>query len=1649
VAVCRAARGRSNEGDRHPPPRLRPPLSPMPVADHETQRQLDALQAQYAAQGAAAGSSVRAFHEMMRSNAAAPPETAYERFLAQKAAANTHQSSDMNPKRQDYMLLKDGLDMTFRTMMNDASRMRANLSELGVALGQEQRAKVAERVEQMPLPPSIAEQFSEQQRVLVEQRRVLEQLRHERNLEESDRFWTMRNNRARYHGTDGGDNDPSAPPPIAPDVMNEAQRMLRGLPPSMLHPDATTALIPARDGYLLVEFEGLEGFLLRQLDGTSYGVRVLGGSSVSIATAGVDGPVDDDGTLHPRKVQVTIPSSSAGKEIDVEVSIRGTEGNATAVVPFRDIREDRGEAQLVKLTPTGSWATPEAKLFIKVAICGVAPTDEAGHQLAHTRVVQSQVSCPRSDYPGPELGPSQAHCRQQYRDWERRGRPEVADDIETLVQAPAQPGRQVGGKAPAQPGAAQPTLRATPVKPETPSESEGDDEGTAEEEPEPGIFGGIFAGFRERGAPTASEEPEPLPPMFGPAPVEEPEPAPPWSGRLFGSFGGQPARAEAIHTEEPEPAPPWTGGFFAGFGDNTSPGAPAGPTEEPEPTPRSSGFFASLTERFFPAEAEPEPVPEKAERSQSLGPAAKRSTTPQRQRKQQQQRADVTPPRTRYHQRQEQKHQPQQPPHQKQHQQRKQQEQQLQRDQQHRQQKQQASITPPRTRDPQRQQQRQEQNDEVQQNWQQHVEQHFLPGQFREEQVQHQEQGCSRHRRWATNRYNPGENVIASFSGFQERSEDSQPPIMAFVGLHQPPDRGGGKGGGGRGGVGARGGASRSGGGGGDFMDALDPTALVADVRVALGFESAADATARRKATEAAEVRLQLHPPNSTMTLSELFTELRASFDRGLLGTKEVAQDVLEFAARCSSKSAIARENISEAMLSQYAAMLLDALYSYIDSPTLCMWTVEGLVSIFNHVEDHRAQLGIPLFNAFAHAAVKFEGQPEVIELHCRLLAGLATVASPDCCAEPPLIDYVLTILEHAQGRLPPLTAEHALAVLCAVRSSHRIGTQIRHTLLLLRGFKSDVYLATRMLVTVAELYEVMSDEIEKEEGARQAAREQAEADGYVPNEKVVSCFDRGVPPGGVDVRLASTVLDLYPGHRKVAGAAIRALSAMCRISSEHLHLVMTADLRALVAAQRRHVVSRSVNLHIAEAVLLAAEREPEIIGTAATLVVAATLRAFPQDPEVAASALEAMSLIAQRGQHVRTVIDSVPPTELVTIGEAHATNTRVNSPLCTLLGTEAMSSNEIREDIINSGAIAVPLRALNFIHADPGFVLAALRSLKCLAFRSREALQQVAHLRGAKILIGVLERHATNPEIVHPVLQAISAICKLELLRLQLVSVENPESFHVLDKILHAACATANQDADILAQACCALGTLTASEHEQDHSRLVKAIDNRLMSTMVARVEQGCPEYAGGLAYCGRVIAVAAGTELYAGRMLSESGAEVTSLPSAAPRKDPLKGKRIRKPRDMPEKVGVDDEEYDIFAPLRGLGLGPMSKLPQTASVSAPQVGEVASSPQNIHGGGEGGRILSGHSPATAAGGNGEGGLLGGLFGGGSDEASGNTVRGGTRTSRPRTFKHKSDEPEEEDVLGLGMLVGMLGGMVGQEEEEQRDECDRSSGFF
>jgi len=307
------------------------------------------------------------------------------------------------------------------------------------------------------------------------------------------------------------------------------------------------------------------------------------------------------------------------------------------------------------------------------------------------------------------------------------------------------------------------------------------------------------------------------------------------------------------------------------------------------------------------------------------------------------------------------------------------------------------------------------------------------------------------------------------------------------------------------------------------------------------------------------------------------------------------------------------------------------------------------------------------------------------------------------------------------------------------------------------------------------------------------------------------------------------------------------------------------------------------------------------------------------------------LATLCDNNEHSGMLLDAAPANELVKLGELHMTNPKIIDPVLRLLATEAFDSIKVREELIRSSAVAVPLRALDFAWADAKISVLALIALKRLTFRSRDALRQCHRANGINVVWKLLQLHQKDPIVVREALSTIAYIAKHPKARLQLINLWQVETLDVLDQILHIVSLTVGEDGDILAQGVLALGTLTANQDPVVEQHLRKQIDKNLLNEAIWRAAAELPiiEFVGtrnAPAICEYLLEIALPSELYHDRVFTKGGRLIADLPELhklADMPDPLEPPaRRQRAKDAAEQVGAEDK-FDIFAPLRGLGVG------------------------------------------------------------------------------------------------------------------------------
>lgn len=606
-------------------------------------------------------------------------------------------------------------------------------------------------------------------------------------------------------------------------------------------------------------------------------------------------------------------------------------------------------------------------------------------------------------------------------------------------------------------------------------------------------------------------------------------------------------------------------------------------------------------------------------------------------------------------------------------------------------------------------------------------------------------------------------------------------------------------------------------------------------------------------------IGLKLRPPSSIEPVKVLFDKLRKAMQRSGL-TAAHAQMALELAARVAQPGALAVEEAGaiDDRLAEYAGVMLDSLQSYTESVTMCLWCLDALIGILGAASSgYHAQLAVVVYDAYENVAFRFSRNRDV-EVHERLLAGLVAVIGPESNVnEESVVDYVVDQLSSHRGSLPPRTIEHALGILCAVAAAHRLDDQLEHVVCALRDFKSDAHLATRALVAIAELGAISTAAAPRVGAAR----------------------DDG------DVRLVLNAMDLYASHRKMAGAGAKALATLARLDDRRLAAIVSTGQRVMLQAQRTHVDSRSVNLHVAEVLREAARAQPELLTDASVTLLAQSLRAHWRDAEVAAASLDALAYVASAAssQHLEKVLKVFPASQVLTLGDAHtATNATTTAALLRLVATLAEASPSHGRHFVANGVAEVCLRAIE-VQTDDGAVAAvACQALKRLAIASREAQQSVAKLDAIRPLYGALVQHREDPQVARHSLAAIAVVAQKREARLQLADPGDPSARLRLQAIMDAAAFLAPRDPDVLAWACCAVGALTFAEEEdgkgwQTDARRV--VSEKVLQSVCRNIGRERPAFRTDALYFLQLLNRAPVYDLAVRRLLGRDGSEVGRL--------------------------------------------------------------------------------------------------------------------------------------------------------------------------
>jgi len=342
----------------------------------------------------------------------------------------------------------------------------------------------------------------------------------------------------------------------------------------------------------------------------------------------------------------------------------------------------------------------------------------------------------------------------------------------------------------------------------------------------------------------------------------------------------------------------------------------------------------------------------------------------------------------------------------------------------------------------------------------------------------------------------------------------------------------------------------------------------------------------------------------------------------------------------------------------------------------------------------------------------------------------------------------------------------------------------------------------------------------------------------------------------------------------------------------------------------------------------------PSLITEGSVVLLAQSLRTHWRDPQVATAALEALLGIVTGGQHLQRVVEAFPVSQVIQVGEAHFADPRVAAPLNKIIAVMAGTSESHRIDLSKAGAVSIGARSLeeNIHHAKT--VEAASQAIKALATRSPEALGHVTRLSGIRVLFDALVVHRADATVVRSVLAALAAAGQDADGRVQLIDPENPDTGMLLEAIVRTASELATSDADILAQACCAVGTLTFVEEDAlkgKQATMRRPVDLQQLEILCDAMRSAHGRsFAVDATYFQQLVNAAPKCDLSPPRLLSRSGAEVNQLRYKRPedvlaeaQQGQLNTDALLNQKEDIDQVMAELSKYDVFEHLRGLGVG------------------------------------------------------------------------------------------------------------------------------
>lgn len=534
--------------------------------------------------------------------------------------------------------------------------------------------------------------------------------------------------------------------------------------------------------------------------------------------------------------------------------------------------------------------------------------------------------------------------------------------------------------------------------------------------------------------------------------------------------------------------------------------------------------------------------------------------------------------------------------------------------------------------------------------------------------------------------------------------------------------------------------------------------------------------------------------------LQDLFAALRAAQRSRSLRAPGVEGAALAF-ARLARQPEVLRAAVEDAdgsarggVLETHMLMLTVVLAFYRGNPDITLASAGAISCILRCADGTQAACLAPAaFEALSGAAARHSGE-DWPELHEELLAGTGAALPLHSEVAPWLIDYVLEHLAFQCESLPLAPLRGALALLIASSSTasppHRLGPRLAACLQVLRvrpRLEEDV--AVEALVAAAGLYSAIGAESCKAAGHLDAA-EISEV--------------HGAPAGIGDVGLVIGMVCYRPKLRKVAGAALRTLSAMVQHSPPRLAVALQERDGELELAQRKHSDSHSVNLHLVEVMLVAAATQPVLLTDDNLQFVVRALQRLPDDAEIAACGLETFLALARSSSHGPLLGRALSADLLSSMAERHKSDARVIAQACDLLSLLAEVDPATLDIFIQQGVVSLPLVAFAAVASISGDSMgsraslgemvtdasrvaeAAARAVTALVRRAPSRIcYDVARLGGVALLLRVLQRRqAHGLGAVRLVCLSLRVLSEDPDIRRQMVDPSFPGSWIALDII-------------------------------------------------------------------------------------------------------------------------------------------------------------------------------------------------------------------------------------------------------------------------